>query len=99
MNLGRFFHQKNEFGKIFSSKKWLWGWAATAAAATAATAVEEFPVNTKILQGFVEASNVNVIEEMVAMIESVRLFEAYQKLIQSIDEADNQSVNTIGRVA
>lgn len=61
--------------------------------------VEEFPVNIKIFQGFVEASNVNVIEEMVAMIQSVRLFEAYQKLIQSIDEADNQSVNVIARVA
>jgi len=61
--------------------------------------VEEFPVNIKVFQGFVEASNVNVIEEMVAMIQSVRLFEAYQKLIQSIDEADNQSVNVIARVA
>ena len=61
--------------------------------------LEEIPSNLKILQGFIEASNVNVVEEMVAMIESVRMFEAYQKLIQSIDEADNQSVNTIARVA
>ena len=60
---------------------------------------EEVPANIKVLQGFVEASNVNVVEEMVAMIESVRTFEAYQKLIQSIDEADNQSVNNIARVA
>ena len=61
--------------------------------------VEEVPGNLKILQGFVETSNVNLVEEMVAMIDSVRTFEAYQKLIQSIDEADNQSVNTIARVA
>ena len=60
---------------------------------------EEVPANIKVFQGFVEASNVNVVEEMVAMIESVRTFEAYQKLIQSIDEADNQSVNNIARVA
>ena len=64
-----------------------------------AAVVEEFSENVKVLQGFVEVSNVNVVAEMIAMIESVRLFEAYQKLIQSIDEADNQSVNNIARVA
>ena len=64
-----------------------------------AAVVEGFSANVKVLQGFVEVSNVNVVEEMVAMIASVRLFEAYQKLIQSIDEADNQSVNNIARVA
>ncbi len=53
--------------------------------------------NTKLLQGFVESSNVNVAEEMTLMIETHRLFEAYQKVIQSADEADGLSVS-ISRV-
>lgn len=55
--------------------------------------------DAKILQGYAENSNANVIEEMTKMIETVRQLEAYQKIIQSIDEADEQSVNNIGRVA
>jgi len=50
-------------------------------------------------QGFLETSNVNSIEEMTNMIVTLRGFEAYQKIIQSIDEADDQAVNTIGRLA
>jgi len=38
------------------------------------------------------------VEEMTEMISTVRMFETYQKMIQSIDSMDDQSVNTIGRV-
>ena len=55
--------------------------------------------DAKILQGFTETSNSNAIHEMTKMIETVRQLEAYQKIIQSIDEADDQSVNSLGRVA
>ena len=55
--------------------------------------------NLKVHQGYLEASNVNSIEEMTNMIVTLRTFEAYQKVIQSIDQADDQAVNTIGRVA
>ena len=62
--------------------------------------VKEILVNdAKVLQGFKETSNANVIHEMTQMIETVRQLEAYQKVIQSIDEADDQSVNSLGRVA
>ena len=44
-------------------------------------------------------SNVNSVEEMTTMIATLRAFEAYQKVIQSIDEADDLSVNSIGRLA
>jgi len=54
--------------------------------------------NIKVAQGVLERSNVNSIEEMTNMITAIRGFEAYQKVIQSIDEADDQSVNSIGRV-
>ena len=50
-------------------------------------------------QGFLETSNVNSIEEMTNMIVTLRAFEAYQKIIQSIDEANEQAVNAIGRLA
>jgi flagellar basal-body rod protein FlgF len=62
--------------------------------------VKEILVNdAKILQGSTENSNANAIHEMTQMIETVRQLEAYQKIIQSIDEADDQSVNSLARVA
>ena len=64
------------------------------------SSVKEILVNdAKVLQGFTETSNSNAIHEMTQMIETVRQLEAYQKIIQSIDEADDQSVNSLGRVA
>jgi flagellar basal-body rod protein FlgG len=53
---------------------------------------------TVINQGFLENSNVSVVEEMTDMLATLRLFETYQKMIQSIDSMDDQSVNDIGRV-
>ncbi len=53
---------------------------------------------TSARQGFLETSNVNTMEEMTEMISTMRGFEAYQKVIQSIDEADDQAANAIGRV-
>ena len=52
----------------------------------------------QVKQGVLEQSNVNTIEEMTKMITAIRGFEAYQKVIQTIDEADDQAVNSIGRV-
>ena len=59
---------------------------------------EQKASNTKIRQGFLEQSNVKSVEEMVHMIDAVRSFEAYQKVIQTIDQLDERSVNTIGRI-
>ena len=56
------------------------------------------PAETKVRQGFLENSNVSVVEEMTDMLATLRLFETYQKMIQSIDSMDDQSVNDIGRV-
>jgi flagellar basal-body rod protein FlgG len=64
------------------------------------SSVKEILANdAKVLQGFTENSNANAIHEMTQMIETVRQLEAYQKIIQSIDEVDDQSVNSLGRVA
>lgn len=51
-----------------------------------------------IAQGALEQSNVNTIEEMAFMIEVLRGYESYQKVIQTIDEINSRSVTEIGRV-
>jgi flagellar basal-body rod protein FlgG len=59
---------------------------------------EETAGDTKIRQGFLEQSNVKSVEEMVNMIDAVRSFETYQKVIQTIDQLDERSANSIGRI-
>lgn len=54
---------------------------------------------TTVRQGFVESSNVNVVHEMTKMIQTVRAFEMMQKLIQTVDDLNGQSINSIARVA
>ncbi|MGL4388716.1 MAG: flagellar hook-basal body protein [Brevinema sp.] len=49
----------------------------------------------KVLQGFLEKSNVQAVEEMVKMIEIQRLYEANQKVIQTEDELIGKAVNQI----
>jgi len=61
-------------------------------------AKEKPTAETKVRQGFLENSNVSVVEEMTDMLATLRLFETYQKMIQTIDSMDDQSVNDIGRV-
>lgn len=50
----------------------------------------------QLMQGFTEQSNVNPIKIMTEMIEVHRAFEAYQKIIKSLDETVARSLNEIG---
>lgn len=59
---------------------------------------EEKTGGISIRQGYLENSNVSSVEEMTDMMATLRLFETYQKMIQSIDSMDDQAVNNIGRV-
>lgn len=52
-----------------------------------------------ISQGFVEASNVNIIQTMTEMIETLRVFESYQRVIQSADDTLAKTVNEVGTSA
>ena len=52
----------------------------------------------KVIQGFVEASNVNPIKEMVDMIEVNRAYEANQKSIQSEDTMLGKLINDVVKV-
>jgi flagellar basal-body rod protein FlgF len=54
--------------------------------------------DTSVKQGYVELSNVNVAEEMVNMIHSMRAFETYQKSIKAIDELNDKAINQVGRL-
>ncbi|HHY81533.1 MAG TPA: flagellar basal-body rod protein FlgF [Clostridiales bacterium] len=49
-------------------------------------------------QGFIESSNVNLLEEMVKMIEITRNFESNQKVVQAMDETLDKAVNEVGRL-
>ena len=51
----------------------------------------------KVLEGFLEKSNVNVVREMVEMIEVQRSYEANQKTITSQDETLGKLINEVGR--
>mgnify|MGYP002626351529 FL=1 len=53
---------------------------------------------TVVHQGYLEMSNTNVIKEMVDMITITRAYEAGQKIVQTMDETLDKSVNEIGRV-
>ncbi|HOJ99073.1 MAG: flagellar basal-body rod protein FlgF [Treponemataceae bacterium] len=52
----------------------------------------------KVIQGFVEASNVNPVIEMVQMIEVNRAYEANQKVIQAEDGMLGKLINEVVRV-
>lgn len=52
----------------------------------------------KINQGYLEASNVNVVSQMVEMITISRAYESNQRIIQSMDSMLEKSVNEVGKV-
>lgn len=51
-----------------------------------------------IRQGYLEMSNVTVMEEMVKMIETVRHFEAAQKYMMGYDDMLDNAINIIGEL-
>ena len=53
---------------------------------------------THVIQGAVEGSNVNIVNEMVEMIANLRSFEANQRVITSIDQTLDKLINQAGRV-
>lgn len=49
-------------------------------------------------QGFIETSNVNIVNEMTDMIMAQRVFEGTQKAIQSYDAMADKLINVVGNV-
>ncbi len=53
----------------------------------------------RIAQGALESSNVDAIRTMTEIIESMRVFETYQKVIRAADDATAKTVSEVGRNA
>ncbi len=54
--------------------------------------------NPRLVVGALEASNVNLIREMVSMIEIIRAYESHQKVIQAHDETLNRAINELPKI-
>lgn len=54
--------------------------------------------NPNLRQGFLETSNINVVQEMTDMIATQRAFESTQKAIQAYDQMSDKLVNVVGKV-
>lgn len=63
-----------------------------------AATVDRTPSSLKVHQGFVENSNVNVIQEMTDMIQATRAFESTQKAMKAFDAMDDRLVNDIPKL-
>jgi len=53
----------------------------------------------KIKQGFLETSGVNGVRTMTEMIDVLRGYESYQKVIQFLSDATKRSINEVGKLA
>lgn len=53
--------------------------------------------DVQVAQGFLETSNVNAIKTMTDLIETMRAFESYQRVIRTADDATGKSVNEVGK--
>jgi len=58
----------------------------------------EHPFVGKVLQGYLEKSNVSAIDEMVDMIQMYRGFESDQKVINAYDQIMQKAANEIGKI-
>ncbi len=52
----------------------------------------------RIVSGQLEMSNVNAVKEMTQMMEIQRVFETYQKIIQTLSDMDKISTSRIGKL-
>lgn len=65
-----------------------------------ADGIEELPADdVLVMQGYLESSNVNIVQEMADMIQTTRAYETNQKVIQTIDNSLDKAVNDVGRLA
>lgn len=53
--------------------------------------------NVSVKQGFLEMSNVNIVQEMTDMISANRVFESTQKAISAYDSMSDKLVNVVGK--
>lgn len=61
-------------------------------------ALEAIPFNGQVHQGFLESSNVQVLQEMVRMLTAQRAYETNQRVLLAQDELLGKAVNEVGVV-
>ncbi|MGE0763560.1 MAG: flagellar basal-body rod protein FlgF [Bdellovibrionales bacterium] len=52
---------------------------------------------TQVRQGFIELSNVNIVDEMTDMISASRAFETAQRAMKAFDQMDDKLVNEVAK--
>lgn len=52
----------------------------------------------EVVQGYLEGSNVDVTQELIQMMASVRNYDSNQRIIRMLDDTLNKTVNEVGRV-
>ncbi len=65
---------------------------------TAVDTLPTVPENATVTQGYVESSNVDPIMEMVRMIDAIRGFELYQKVVHTYDSMNEQAATAIAKM-
>jgi flagellar basal body rod protein FlgG len=60
------------------------------------TEIDQFSAQDRIMQGYVEDSNINPVEQMVNMMQVTRAFEAGQKAVDAHDKATGQLIQAAG---
>ncbi len=60
-------------------------------------ALQDLDEDLKVSQGFLEMSNVDTVRMMTEMIEVLRGYESYQKMMRSIDDMNARLINDVGR--
>ncbi|MGD9733834.1 MAG: flagellar hook-basal body protein [Desulfamplus sp.] len=59
---------------------------------------EQQPERVLVKQGVLENANISVVDEMVGMVDHHRMYETYQKMMQTFDEVDGKTVNEVGKL-
>ena len=57
------------------------------------------PQSYKVLQGFLESSNVSAIEEMIGLIEVSRYQRQIKKMVQAFDENTGKAIGALGQTS
>jgi flagellar basal-body rod protein FlgG len=58
----------------------------------------EIAPQAQVYSGYLEAANVQVVQEMVDLIAFTRAYESNQKIIQAYDQSLDKAVNDLGKV-
>jgi flagellar basal-body rod protein FlgF len=54
--------------------------------------------SARVRQGFLEASNVESVQEMIRLIETMRHFEGVQRFVRGYDDMMGKAISELGKV-